>query len=115
MDTSSLLYASDLTDAEWTLLKPLLPPESPIGRPRLPLLRTIFNSPSAAASPAWVAVDAGVRGCWPSHSCSHGNLYTGDLARVDEDGYFSSSGRISEFIKPRDDGLCGPQREHGRP
>jgi putative transposase len=35
MDTSPLLYASDLTDAEWTLLEPLLPPESPIGRPRL--------------------------------------------------------------------------------
>jgi putative transposase len=44
MDTSPLLYASDLTDAEWTLLKPLLPPESPIGRPRLHSLRTILNA-----------------------------------------------------------------------
>jgi len=44
MDTSPLLYASDLTDAEWTLLEPLLPPESPIGRPRLHALRTIRNA-----------------------------------------------------------------------
>jgi acyl-CoA synthetase (AMP-forming)/AMP-acid ligase II len=33
-------------------------------------------------------------------SFRHGKLYTGDLARVDEDGFFSISGRISEFIKP---------------
>jgi acyl-CoA synthetase (AMP-forming)/AMP-acid ligase II len=29
-----------------------------------------------------------------------GKLYTGDLARVDEDGYFYITGRLSEFIKP---------------
>jgi putative transposase len=44
MDTSHLLYASDLTDIEWTLLEPLLPPESPVGRPRLHSLRTILNA-----------------------------------------------------------------------
>jgi transposase len=44
MDTSPLLYASDLTDAEWTLLEPLLPAESPIGRPRFHSLRTILNA-----------------------------------------------------------------------
>jgi long-chain acyl-CoA synthetase len=33
-------------------------------------------------------------------SFRHGKLYTGDLARVDEDGFFYISGRISEFIKP---------------
>src|SRR4029453_16207667 len=44
MDTSRLLYASDLTDAEWTLLEPLLPPESPVGRPRLHSLRSILNA-----------------------------------------------------------------------
>ncbi len=38
------LYASDLTDAEWTLIEPLLPLESPIGRPRLHSLRTILNA-----------------------------------------------------------------------
>jgi putative transposase len=44
MDTSHLLYASDLTDAEWTLLEPLLPPESPVGRPRLQSLRIILTA-----------------------------------------------------------------------
>jgi acyl-CoA synthetase (AMP-forming)/AMP-acid ligase II len=29
-----------------------------------------------------------------------GKLYTGDLARVDDDGYFYITGRLSEFIKP---------------
>jgi len=37
-------YASDLTDAEWMLLEPLLPPESPIGRPRVHSLRTILTA-----------------------------------------------------------------------
>src|SRR5260221_14202048 len=41
MDTSHLLSASDLTDREWALLEPLLPPASPVGRPRLHSLRII--------------------------------------------------------------------------
>src|SRR5258708_36327086 len=44
MDPSHLLYASDLTDREWALLEPLLPPESPVGRPRLHSLRIILNA-----------------------------------------------------------------------
>jgi putative transposase len=44
MDTQLLLYATDLTNREWTLLEPLLPPESPIGRPRLHARRTILNA-----------------------------------------------------------------------
>jgi putative transposase len=44
MDTSHLLSASDLTDREWALLEPLLPPESPVGRPRLHSLRIILNA-----------------------------------------------------------------------
>ena len=31
-------------DAEWTLLEPLLPPESPIGRPRRHAPRTLLNA-----------------------------------------------------------------------
>jgi putative transposase len=38
------IYASDLTDAEWMLLAPFLPPESPIGRPRVHSLRTILTA-----------------------------------------------------------------------
>jgi len=44
MDTHALLYATDLTDAEWALLQPLLPAESPIGRPCIHARRTILNA-----------------------------------------------------------------------
>src|SRR5262252_3117083 len=44
MDTSPLLYASDLTDQEWALLEPALPPHAPTGRPRLHSPRTILNA-----------------------------------------------------------------------
>jgi transposase len=44
MDTAHLLSASDLTDREWALLEPLLPPESPVGRPRLHSLRLILTA-----------------------------------------------------------------------
>src|SRR5258705_11554056 len=41
---STQLFASDLTDAEWALIHPLLPPQAPTGRPRLHSLRTILNA-----------------------------------------------------------------------
>jgi transposase len=44
MDTQLLLSATDLTDREWAPLESLLPPESPIGRPRLHSLRTILTA-----------------------------------------------------------------------
>ncbi len=37
-------YPSDLTDAEWKLVQPLLPGESPIGHPRKVELRGILNA-----------------------------------------------------------------------
>jgi transposase len=39
-----LRYASDLTDVEWTLIRPLMPPRSPIGRPRTTDLRAVMNA-----------------------------------------------------------------------
>lgn len=39
-----LRYASDLTDAEWGLIKPFMPPRSPIGRPRRSDLRAVVNA-----------------------------------------------------------------------
>lgn len=44
MDSFIPLYATDLTDAEWTLVRPLLPLDAPTGRPRLHSLRTILNA-----------------------------------------------------------------------
>ena len=39
-----LRYASDLTDAEWGLIEPFMPPPSPIGRPRTTELRSVLNA-----------------------------------------------------------------------
>ncbi len=39
-----LRYASHLTDAEWALIEPLLPPASPLGRPRETKLRAAVNA-----------------------------------------------------------------------
>ncbi len=44
MDMHPLLYASDLTDAEWALIEPLLPAEASTGRPRIHARRTILNA-----------------------------------------------------------------------
>ena len=38
---SDLRYSTDLTDAEWAVLEPLLPSANPLGRPRLWSLRDI--------------------------------------------------------------------------
>ena len=43
-DRGDLRFASDLTDAEWAVLKPLLPPLSPVGRPPVRSLRTIVEA-----------------------------------------------------------------------
>ena len=37
-------YTSDLTDAEFALIKPLLPPDRPLGRPRKADLREVINA-----------------------------------------------------------------------
>ena len=40
---SSVFYPSDLTDSEWSILAPFLPPAKPGGRPRSSDLRRILN------------------------------------------------------------------------
>ena len=37
-------YPSDLTDAQWAILEPLLPPPQPLGRPRETDLREVLNA-----------------------------------------------------------------------
>jgi hypothetical protein len=39
-----LRYESDTTDAEWFVMAPLLPPASPLGRPRATDMRTVINA-----------------------------------------------------------------------
>jgi len=36
-------YASDLSDAEWAILEPLIPPAKPGGRPRSVNMRQVLN------------------------------------------------------------------------
>jgi putative transposase len=36
-------YSSDLTEAEWKLIQPLIPPASPGGHPRTVNMREILN------------------------------------------------------------------------
>ncbi len=37
-------YASDLTDAEWALIEPLMPERKATGRPRTTKLRDVFDT-----------------------------------------------------------------------
>jgi transposase len=39
-----LRYASDLTDREWAVIEPFLPPPRRIGRPRSTVLREVVNA-----------------------------------------------------------------------
>jgi putative transposase len=43
MARQRLAYTTDLTDEEWQLLKPLLPPEKSGGRPRKYAIREVLN------------------------------------------------------------------------
>ncbi len=43
-ERDGLRYASDLRDEEWVLIEPLMPPPSPIGRPRTTELRAVVNA-----------------------------------------------------------------------
>jgi len=44
MSVARLSYSTDLTDAEWQILEPLLPAEKPGGRHRLYPIREIINA-----------------------------------------------------------------------
>jgi transposase len=43
-DRSSLRYASDVTDAEWEIIEPFMPPPSKVGRPREVEFREVWNA-----------------------------------------------------------------------
>lgn len=43
-DRNELRYPSDLTDSEWTLVRPLIPPAKPGGRKRTVDLREVLNA-----------------------------------------------------------------------
>jgi transposase len=43
-ERTALRYASDVTDREWAVILPLLPPAKPLGRPRSTDLREVVNA-----------------------------------------------------------------------
>ncbi len=43
-ERDGLRYTSDLTDAEWTLIEPHMPPSKALGRPRTTDLREVVNA-----------------------------------------------------------------------
>ncbi len=43
-ERDGLRYASDLSDAEWTLIEPHMPPAKALGRPRTTDLREVVNA-----------------------------------------------------------------------
>ena len=43
-ERGGLRYASDLTDAEWAVIEPLMPPAKRVGRPRTTELREVVNA-----------------------------------------------------------------------
>ena len=43
-ERAGLRYASDLSDAEWTLIEPHMPPSKALGRPRTTDLREVVNA-----------------------------------------------------------------------
>lgn len=49
-DRSSLRYASDVTDAEWEIIEPFMPPPSTVGRPRKVDMRAVWNAIQYVAS-----------------------------------------------------------------
>ncbi len=44
MSTQRLAYSSDLSNEEWEILEPLLPPEKPGGRPRKYPMRDVIDA-----------------------------------------------------------------------
>ncbi len=43
-ERTGLRYASDMTDAEWDVIGPFLPPPKPLGRPRTTRMREVVNA-----------------------------------------------------------------------
>ena len=57
-DRGKLRYPSDLTDAEWQLVKPLIPPGKPGGRKRTVIMREVVNGLMYVQVPAQKEIHA---------------------------------------------------------
>ena len=74
-------YPTDLTDAEWEIIKPLLPPAKTGGRPRTTKLREVFNAIQymAGSGCQWRMLPSDFRRCRLFRAISITGTYTGLL------------------------------------
>src|SRR5258708_4759056 len=56
-------YPSDISDKEWNILEPLIPPEKPGGRPRTTDMREVINA-------IWYVLLGGVQWRMLPHECA---------------------------------------------
>ena len=63
-DRSTLRYSSDLTDAEWALVRPLIPPAKRGGDKRTVDVREVMNVSTRCGPPCGIA--------WPVADCRYG-------------------------------------------
>ena len=94
---ADLALPSDLTDAEWALLEPFLPPPSHVGRPRKWPLRRIVAAilyllggglPWRMLPPCFPPVSTVRRWFWPQ--CIIGTRIYGRQSCAARNGYFRS-------------------------
>ena len=88
-------FESDLTDAEWDRLAPLLPPSSPLGRPRQVDLREVVNALlyQLMTGCQWRALPP----CFPKASTVRSYLYRWRDQRLYEDLVVALRGPVREL------------------
>ena len=119
-----LAYPSDLTDAEWQRVEPLIPPARPGGRPRSQDMRAVLNAICfymAHRSRGWRAIPADLPPWQTTYYYYHWWQRNGTLDRIEgalSHGSAREVGRAVESERRRSTLLSSTQRYNpcrGRP
>jgi len=101
-DRKGLRYPSDLTDAEWDLVKPLIPPAKRGGRKREVVVRDVLNGILYVLSTAcqWRALPKDL----PPRSTAHGYFqrwdYDGTLMNIHDALYVACREQVEREASP---------------
>lgn len=125
-------YPSDLTNAEWTILEPLLPPEKSVGSEREVDLRAVINALMYVADngikwramphdfPAWQTVYGYLRrwsqsGLWEQMMLSLGRQVRVQVGRDEQPSLVMIDSQSVEMAQKGDltKGLTGARRSKG--